>query len=465
MSDTGTAVYTYGWDTAFVVRAADVNKAIIDHKSSPLNFSHDEDTYSVTGNFGDWQITKGGDGKKIRMQLPLTNVVLTYKTTSKVLKYDSGQAVIEISLHFIPHTDADPPASGSLTKLVAKAAADSDDDPVIAMVSLSLSPAAGMVAEGVITEAIVQWGTSNLQEFNHIFAVVNLNRIIDTGQWGFVNPNYTSYAYLDLDTVDNSLFGVLCMTGNRTGETLSEQVSVSSIPALSRSGFLVSQARALYDLVRPAICKTYTGLTDSNFLMNDAGTKLYLTEGTTVDLSSVEQNGTAYYPKLKGLSVESNGQLLTLTSYTETEIAAGITATCTAVHWYTISLGSSSNGQTLTFVQYQDPSITHAINQSSGSQLTQAIIMIVASIVMLILIVLTDGAALIVGGLVIGLIMGADQAVPALIEKLNKDDSPSIDLLLVNAVDAISWTGSKEYKLDYGSMNASLQLGGDPLFV
>jgi hypothetical protein len=55
--------------------------------------------------------------------------------------------------------------------------------------------------------------------------------------------------------------------------------------------------------------------------------------------------------------------------------------------------------------------------------------------------------------------------VPALIEKLNQDDSPSIDLLLVNAVDPITWTGSDVFRLDYASLNASLQLGGDPSFV
>ncbi|WP_221392715.1 TULIP family P47-like protein [Dyadobacter sp. NIV53] len=470
MADTDTAVYTYGWDTAFVIRAADVNKAIVDCKSSPPNFSYSETEsdpgYSVTGDFGDWQIAMGGDGKQIRMLLPLKNVVLTFPATNKVLKYDSGQAIIEISLHFIPHTDtANPPASGSLSALVVQSASDSDNDPVISMVSLVLSPTPGLVAESVIREGIIQWGTNNLQDFSHVFAIVNLNRIIDTDQWGFVNPNYTSYAYLDLDTIDNSLFGVLCMTGDRTGESLSEQISVSAIHSPSRSGFLVSQARTLYDLVRPAICLAYPGLTDSNFLMSPDGTKLYLTEGSSVDLKSIEHNGTTYYPKLKSLSVESNGQILTLISYTETEVAAGITATCTSTHWYTISMGSSNNGQTLSFVQYKDPSIVNAINQSSGSQLTQIIIDIVASIVLIILVILTEGAVLIVGAVVIGLVLGANQMVPALIEKLNMDDSPSIDLLLANTVDPITWTGSKAFKLDYGSMNASLQLGGDPLFV
>jgi hypothetical protein len=119
----------------------------------------------------------------------------------------------------------------------------------------------------------------------------------------------------------------------------------------------------------------------------------------------------------------------------------------------------------LSFTEAQPASIVHNIYQSPGSILTQIIIDLVAVLALLILTVLTDGAALIVGGLVIGLILGATQIVPAVIEKLNQDDSPSIDLLVVNAVDPIIWTDSSAFKLDYAGLNASLQLGGDPTFV
>ena len=87
------------------------------------------------------------------------------------------------------------------------------------------------------------------------------------------------------------------------------------------------------------------------------------------------------------------------------------------------------------------------------------------AVVLIILTILTDGAALIVGGLAIGLLLGADQIVPPLIEQVNKDDSPAIDLLQVNAVDPITWPNSKVFQLKYGQLNMSLQLGGDPGFL
>jgi hypothetical protein len=460
----GVAVYTYGWDTAFAIPVPDVNTAIVDHKSSPSGFSITEPkaNYTVSGTFGDWQICPGGDGKAVRMLLPLTQVTLTL-ASGKSSSY-SGHAVVEVELHYIPHSSADATADGSNPQALVVNPAPAEIPP-LAIVDLVLTPTPGTISGALIRAGLLDWGTNNLAEFAHVFAVVDLNLLVDQGQWGFVAPNDTSYAYLDGADLDHSTFAVLCMTGNRTGDALTEEVSPAAIPAGSVAGFVISQARVLYDLVRPAIMQAYPGLNDQNFLMSEDATTLYLTDGTSVALPPVQHDGSTYYPNLTQLSVKSNGQILTLNSLTVTDVAAGITATCEATHWNTVQLGTSSNGQTLTFVETQPPSIVHTIHQQEGSIITQIIIAIVAAIALLILTILTDGAALVVGGLIIGLIMGADQIVPALIEKVNQDDSPDISLLLVNAVDPITWTASSAFKLDYGSLNVSLQLGGNPTFV
>lgn len=460
-ADTGTAVYTYGWDTAFAVPVPQVNQAIANHGSSPSGFEVREPTYTVTGDFGAWQICPGGDGRALRMTWPLHNTVLTY-TGGKQFAFD-GHVVVEVELHYVPHGELGPHGSRPVA-LVVNPDAPSPEDAPLSIVNIELTPAPGTVTKSLVRAALKTWGAANLAEFAHVFAVVDLNRMIDKGQWAFVTPHYTDYAYLEGGTPETSLLAVLTMTGERTGEHLTEQVSAAAIPPGSRAGFLVSAERTLHDLVRPAMKLAYPGLTDANFLLNDDGSELYLTEGTSVGLAPVEHNGSTYHPKLTGLTVQSIGQILELTSHTETEVAAGITATCQATHWYKVTLGTSDSGQTLTFAESQAPSIVHAINPSEGSVATQLVIMIVAAIALLILTVLTDGAALIVGGLVIGLVMGADQIVPALIEKLDQDDSPSIDLLVVNALDPISWTGAEAFRLDYASLNASLQLGGDPVF-
>ena len=458
------AVYTYGWDTAFAIPVPKVNKAIVDHQSSPTGFSVTDPSYSVTGDFGDWQICPGGDGKAVRMTWPLSQVVLTYTSTGKQFHFD-GHAVVEVELHYIPHTGLGDATSGNPVALVVNPGPPTPAVPPLSIIDVQLTPAPQIVTGSLVRAALLDWGTAHLAEFGHVFAVVDLNRLVDQGQWGFVAPNETDYAYLDGGSLDDSVFAVLCMTGQRTAGELPEQVSHAAIPSGSIAGFVVSQARTLADLVRPAIVLAYPGLTDDNFLLNSDESELYLTDGTSVALKPVEQDGGTYYPFLTNLTVKSEGSTLILNSFTTTEVAKGITATCQSTHWYDITLGDSAQGQTLAFAEFQPPSVVHRIYQSPGSVLTQFIIDLVGLVALVLLTILTDGAALVVGGLVIGLILGASQIVPALIEKLNSDDSPSIDLLLVNAVDPITWTASSVFKLDYAQLNASMQLGGDPTFT
>lgn len=459
--------HTYGWDTAFAIPVSQVNKAIVDHNSSPPDFAQTESGFDVSSTFDAWQLTSGGDGKNVRMALSLRNVVLTNKSNGTVLHYDGGTALVEVMLHYIPHTDAATgPADTVPHALVVKDSPDEEGAPVAAVLDLTLTPKPGEIAHAVIQAALGRWLNDHLSEFRHVFAVVNLNTMIDQGEWAFVKPHYASYAYLDRETVDNSVFAVLCMTGDRSGHHLAEQVAPNAIPDGCVAGFLISQRRIMADLVKPAIRLAYPGLTEDNFKLSADGTELYLTKGTTVDLQAVHpDSGGTYYPKLTKLTVRAAGETLTVNSYTETEVVSGITANCESTHWYTMSLGTSKHGQTINFTPTQNPSIVHNISQSEGSRLTQEIIAITAAIALVILTVVTDGADLIVGGLVLGLLIGADLLVPALIEKLNTDDSPAIDLVLANMVGSITWTGSQAFRLDRVGLHGALQLGGDPRFV
>ncbi|MEL7163518.1 MAG: TULIP family P47-like protein, partial [Bacteroidota bacterium] len=327
-----------------------------------------------------------------------------YTSTGKVVKCPSGTAIMEVNMQYVPHnTTRQAAVQSKPMALKVNPTALSPEQPAAVLVSLTLSKDVGTVSEAIIEEGLKDWLNGNLREFDHIFSVVDLNRMIDQKQWGFVTPNYTSYCFMDADNLQDSVLGVLTMTGNRTGEHLDSQLSNNIIPSGSVAGFLVSQQRTLLDLVRPAIEQAYPGLTDDNFLIDNSGTKLYLKDGVSVKTKPVVKHGSTYYPVLKQLSIEATGQILTLQSYTETEVAAGITAQCTATNWYEIQLGTSSKGQTLKFVKSQKGDIVHKIHQSEGSILTKIIIELVAAVALIILTIVTDGAALVVGGLIIAM--------------------------------------------------------------
>jgi hypothetical protein len=67
---------------------------------------------AVSADFGAWQIALSGDGKNVRMKLPLSNVKLVQgdqkSSPSRAARRSSVQ------LHFIPHTGAQVNAAGAI---------------------------------------------------------------------------------------------------------------------------------------------------------------------------------------------------------------------------------------------------------------------------------------------------------------------------------------------------------------
>jgi hypothetical protein len=170
--------------------------------------------------------------------------------------------------------------------------------------------------------------------------VVNLNRMVDWGQWGFVTPSYTATP-TSTARLDNSAFSVLCMTESAPAKPLGAS-QCRSDSAQSIAGFLVRR-NALYDLVHPAIMVAYPGLTEQNFVMNKEGPTFLTRERKC----RCRQKATSrLINRCHRLSVKSNGRTHAA-SYSETPIV-GITATCATTHWYP-GAGDIGKGQTIAF--------------------------------------------------------------------------------------------------------------------
>jgi hypothetical protein len=462
----GQEASTYDWDTVFALPVADVNRAIVTGKSSPRGFSYDHveggSRTTTSARFGDWQVAQGGDGKNLRMTIPLAEIAVGAQY------FGNGTATIEVKLQYLPHTDGPAPAQGRLVKLVVRnTSSDLDNDPVVVLVG----EIAGASSMGLLQQAIFQvglgaWLNANLAAFTHVFAVVNLNdRIDQDAQWAFTKPTYVDYAYTDGATLDQSTFGVLCMTGGRRGEGLSEQISPNAIPQGSRAGFLVAPARFLTDLLLPAMLHCYKGLGTDDLLVASDASSLSLKPGRTPTLSGVEHDGTSYSPVLEELEVSLLGQSLEIRSHTKTEVSPGIWSITEATHWYAISLGSLPNGtQTLKYRETQPAQIEHTTEKSTGVVIGEIIAAVLTAVAVVVAGVLTDGAAFVVAALVIGALGGVAAATPEIIAAANTDDSPDIDALRLNVMAPVTWPDSKDFRLDFAGLNGSLQLGGQPSF-
>ena len=463
---------TFNWDTIFAIPINEVNKGITNKKSSPKDFKSENtaDKIYAQGDFGDWQITMGGSGSIIRLTLPISNLKgYFYNGDTQVQYVSSGpvNAVIQVKLQFLPH-DNQPskPNDGTFHELVVRKESGNPDDPVVSLIALDMgqseiTPGIGKYAA---ESAILAWCNGNIGEFAHVFATVNLNKIIDKDAFAFCNPSYTSYAYLDRTDEQDSLLGVLCMTGKRTGENNIQQISPFTIPNDTNSGFLISQKRFLVDLILPTFPVIWPYANANDFEVTSDNHYIKLKEGINVQMPDVEHNGIHYTPYLKRFSIQVQDEHLIVTSYTETEVFPGITAWCQSTKTYSISLGNSKNGQTIIYKEIGSGDEQHGTYKSPGIEIAEWMLAIIVAIALIILGILTDGAAFIIGALIIGALGGLAAATPEIVDLVNSDDSPSIEMLAFNISDPIRWSDSKDYLLQSAGLNGPLQLGGKLIF-
>ncbi len=496
MATTVQTAPTLGWDTVFATPIARVNAAIAKAKSSPTQFethySASGDPFGITAEidfqatFDDWMVIPGGDGGLIQLKLPLANLVGSGTLNGQPFQLSIAQlhAIVEVQLTYLEHA-ADgsplinsngqpypPPAPGTTrNKLVvlnastapAGGTASTSAELFATMVGVFFDPSVtppSRQAKNALELAIGDWCNAHLSDFEHVFAVVDLNDQIATGQFAFCKPRVTSYAFIDDGTFDGSVLGVLCMTSADPPPT-EQQVCNAAIPAGSESAFLIGSHRLLLDLLKPSFLELWPNLKPEQLVLATDGKSLQLAEHVTVDLPPVTPSGssTSYTPSLQSFSVTLDVNELTVQSYTEVEIESGVYATCAATLWYTIGLTTTSSGkQTLTFSQSQTPSIHHGTRSTSNAELTEKILEIAGVVLGILAMVLTDGASLIVSALLIGLLVG--QYIDHQIVRDHMDDAPAVDLLVMNATQPIQWPDSTTFRLNFAGLNDSLQLGG-----
>lgn len=108
----GKTADTYDWDTVFAINFnnanAAVNAAWPSISSGAKNMSvaaSDDPSFNISATLGPWQLTEGGDGKNVRLLVPIASG--TFNTGSTAIQFDgvNCQVVIEIGMQWVPDPD------------------------------------------------------------------------------------------------------------------------------------------------------------------------------------------------------------------------------------------------------------------------------------------------------------------------------------------------------------------------
>lgn len=281
----------FGWHTVAAQRYVDVNNAIQAAGSSPTTFNISVDGGSAQGTFGTWALTPGGGGPELAMGIPITGGTFDIGQGQKTIS--PCTATIKVHANFLPQ----PPSAVAL-KLASGHAVRADE----AVVVESLDPPQQHPVDNAgLIELLQQWFEDHLDEFDHTFAVVNLDAQYTDENVTWLKPSHRGYAVaepLQSPTVNNCVFAVLCLVDDTTPPPdLTEQVSSDVIPQGAIAGFLVSpdkylQHMALGNSSDPGIRSMFKGTPPADHFRVD-GADLTNTQPLTflpltVGLSTVE---------------------------------------------------------------------------------------------------------------------------------------------------------------------------------
>ncbi|WP_299740995.1 TULIP family P47-like protein [uncultured Roseobacter sp.] len=456
---------TFGWDTAFAIRFPDANAAIIRQHSSPASFqmTAPDNSCSASGSFGDWQLT-GGDGVDLHMSIPVTAGTLVYNGK----KYDIAgvTAIVEVQLNYLPppplkRQSPSPPPSTHDLKIKQKARGPVK---VVSVLSITAPAGLGFMQKSMAGGLLGLWLNANLDEFDHTFNAVTLNRIIDNASFKWLAPTTTGYACVKGCTSQDSILAVLCMTEGRGTATLTGQITPNAIPNGSHAGFLIAQERFLEKMVLPSLPGVFKGSRRTDFKMSDD--KLSIINTARIKTKTVSNAGTTYQPEITTLNISVVGDEIVVHTETETDIGLGSVSEVTVTSFQNLILADKPDGtQTLSYKQSRGPIKDNSTKTNASGEAQKIIIEIAAAILVAILTAITDGAFLIVGLIILALLMGLLKAIPKqisdIVGKKISNNSPSMALLISNSTDPIVWQGSKAFRLTEAGLAGSVRLGGN----
>jgi|HubBroStandDraft_6_1064221.scaffolds.fasta_scaffold177100_2 hypothetical protein len=464
---------TNGWDTVYVIALPDVNAAIVSQKSSPTSWTATikggtfNPTIDGTGAFGDWALTVGGSGSIVRMNIPFTATVVVHDGDNTTFHVEGGTAFVEVKLEYIPQ----PPTDGTTpNNLKVRDSGGSQNDPVVTVSSVSYtSPAQDDGLDNALVELLQQWMNANLMQFEHVFATVNLGLDEASGDFAWLSPTTTSYAYLDNVIIADALLGVLCMTEGRSAEDAVQEIGSGAIPSGARSSFNLSLERVMTKMVMPGLPMEFTHAPAGTFSLSADATQITATQSFNLD--AVKVGAIDYTPNVTAYSITVVDDVIETTIAVHTPISPGIDAYFSGTYFSNITLATKDDGtQSLTWTQAEDPQTNSWYTVATWVVITEAI----ASLILAVIGAIAGGVAasvestvvkvligMLVGGVVAAIATVLSQ-IPNWIAGSVPGPAPSVSGLVDGATQPQKWADSADFKITVAVLNGGLQLGGNP---
>lgn len=456
---------TLGWDTVFAVPVKNVNTAFAASRAYPESFDYTLNSpiinVNIKGKFGAWALTTGGSGGIVRMALPVSSGTFT-PVGGQPIDMAGGKVTISVNLVYVPQPQI--PENGTLNALRFNTQSQSGLYPVtVLQVELPASSDPAVLATA--SAAFETYLNQNLSAFTYVFNTINLNMVADKESFQWLKPTYSSYAYYDAASIDNAVFGVLCMVQDNEPGTAANQLGPMAIPPESQSGFSVSQPLFMKQMVLPGLPVAFgQNTTADDFKLLAIDTTIIANK--QLPTAPVKYGAINYYPKIEQFRLWIDADMVCIYSKVHCHISAGIDAYYEETCYLSLQLVTKEDGtSTLGYVEAAPPNQNHWVDIANWIVITQVLIALLGAVISTIVGVLATTTARIVAACVIAVVMGAAAITASLVATIVgggvADHLPSVEGLVIDMTNPVSWPDGTTFTPTLAQLNGTFQFGGN----
>ena len=276
------SVSTLGWDTVYMAPYTIVNEAILKQKSYPATFDFTDPTeVRIQGVWKSWQLSVGAAGKNVQMICEVESGTaggggLANQSLAKT------QVVIQVDLKQVAATDpindkTSQPGSGQSHALMVNQTGKGLD-PAVAIIEVVVPKGFLPLLKGLLLSIFKHYFNQHIGEFNHVFAVMDLNAIADKDGFQWLKPTAFQYAVGSPEnpTLENSAFGLLANVQNRPiSNDQSQALDIEAMTGLKEPGanaaFVISEHMVAKNMLLNGAIATIQGSSADDFELSEDG--------------------------------------------------------------------------------------------------------------------------------------------------------------------------------------------------
>lgn len=400
-------VTTNGWDTVSICRVTALNKFIETKKTYPTEISHTVGKLSLSGYFDAWKVVTGGDGRNIKINVPMKSGSFTGRDpdTEASINFDLAKVSVDVyvKLNYFPLPDSKVIKDGTY-ELYVNTESKGKSDPIAAVVALDdPNNQIDEYNRALLRFMFEKWLNipANLKKFDTLFAAVLINNMGEEYKW--LKATTISYAYTDKGTDNSSILGILCMTNNRSADGLPNQLPAVILQQDDNAVFLISREIFVKYQLQPSLQYIFTDSPDAKYELDETGTTIF---AKNLNLEKVHVGGTDYFPVAETFEICFDETYILTETKIHTHILPGIDAYSKITTKQTLTLGKNDHGeQVMTYAMVGEPNVENSTQIADWVVVTEIIIALIGAIAIAVVSVVATELVRLIVGIIVALVV------------------------------------------------------------